>query len=274
MKCSGKPTILAIVFVFGILGAFLRGYELAFCLDSTTNIFEYGSFNGYILPLLSLVTVSLSIFCGLFYRNEKETTYAEVFGEKPFFASLLYLISSIMLIILGIYKIINVINDISVTELVYGLLTLICGISLLFMIKFRKLNVDGDVLKFISTIQVFWSCFMLIFTFMEHPVEPVIQVFAYDLIGAITIVLVIYSTVFLVFGAKKLTRLISSSLLSIYFILITVGGRIVAVCLSDDIRLATDEPFRMFVFVAMFFYVISNTVCMLKKHDSKENKNE
>ncbi len=272
MKCRGRIMILFCVLAFGIIGAFMRGYELAFWLDPVTNIFESGGFGGYILPIISIAFAIISILIGKCYSTP--VTYSAIFSKKSMLHSALYLICAITLTALGIFKIATVLNSFSATQLIYGILTVICGISLILLMRPSLMKFDGDAIKFILTIHVFWSCFMLILTFMEHPVEPVINVFAYDLIGAILIVLSIYSVTNLIFGEKKLSLLISTSLLAIYFVFVTVGGRITAVVLSGDMRFLSDEPYRLAVFVAIFFYIISNAVCALKCNRSKENENE
>ncbi len=272
MKCRGRVLTLILVLAFGVFGAFMRGYELAFWLDPVTNIFEYGSFGGYILPIISLVFAIISVLIGKCYS--KPVSYSDLFSNKSMFHSAFYLICAITLTALGIFKIATVLNSFSTTQLVYGILTVICGISLILLMRPSFMKFDGDAIKFILTIHVFWSCFMLILTFMEHPVEPVINLFAYDLIGAIFIVLSIYSVTNLIFGAKKLSLLISTSLLAIYFIFVTVGGRISAVMLSGDMRFLSDEPYRLAVFVAIFFYILSNAVCALKCKCLEVNNNE
>jgi len=282
--------IILYVLVFGVIGALLRAVELAIYIDPITNLYEAPGLFAFALPGVTVLAAALCVWYGLKYRDKQGAGFTKTYGVDHKFTKYLLLASAVMLILAGAFKMISVamafadtlsyfhmvgmpdlvtmVRELSIAQLVYGLITCITGFIFLSLTKTRSRKQQTESTRFLATIPIFWACFMVIFTFMEHPVEPVIQIFAYDLLGAAAIVLAVYNTAAILFGKAKLFKPVVSSLLSLYLIAVTVGGRALAFVLTGRFHFLTDSPFRMVVFAAMFLYSIVNVCSIIKSEQN------
>ena len=254
------------VFLLGIVGAILRSVELTTLIDPTTNLYSGTGLFTIALPVLSLVAAILAVLCGYRFVKEKIDSYQSVFTVRNTAAFLCLICSACILTIAGVGKIFSVTYNPSIAQLLYGIITVLAGLSLIHLARCRKSGDTNEYTRFVSTIPVFWACFLVILTFMEHPVEPVLQIFAYDLLASCAIVLAVYYSCAFLFQKLHLSMPIISSLLAIYFILVSFGGRVLAVITTRQLSYMLDAPFRMLVFVAMLLYISVNLSVILKVH--------
>ena len=138
------------------------------------------------------------------------------------------------------------------------------------LLALAKARLDGkvpDYTRFISSLSVFWGCFLLVITYMEHPVEPVIRVFAYDILASSFIVLALFYMVAPLFRTPRRSAALFFTLGAVYLILLTIVGRAVAFAMSGYLRNLVDAPFRMIVFACMGVLLLQNAAGLLGRED-------
>ena len=281
------------ILLLGAVGAILRSIELVRYIEPSTNLYHASGLMAWALPLVSAAAIAVSVVVGKKTSRGQTGSFCEVFATHGQVPHLILIGSAVLLIVAGIFKTISVVASLfdaiavlpymgkvnvrtllrllSVAQLVYGILTIVAGISMIGLASARRRCRETDTTRFLATIPIFWACFLLILTFMEHPVEPVFHIFAYDLLGAAAIVLSVHYTSAFLFGKVRIFKNIVFSLLSLYFIMVTVGGRAIAFLTTHQFRFLMEVPFRMVAFVAMFGYILINAMCVLAKtNDIKE----
>ena len=161
-------------------------------------------------------------------------------------------------------KLLNKIFNLNLFGVLYSILTFAAAGSLFAVARARRRGRAGEMIPFLALVPVFWACFLLITTFTEHPVEPVIPIFAYDLLASCFILLALYLQAASMFGKKALATARFASLGGMYFISVVCLGRAFAVIAGKTYYLR-DAPFRMTVFGAIFLYLLAETWGLFKR---------
>ena len=254
--------MLYAVLAVGILGACVRGWELAYAFNPETGLYDAGA-AAFVLPLISVLAALLSILAAAAHRSSAES-FLSAFPIRSRASLAIIAIAGLVMVASGVLKIFGFVQSASFTALLFGILTVACGISLLVLSKARFRGEADELVSFVSTIPIYWACFMLILTFMEHPVEPVIQTFAYDLLASCAILLAIYYASAMLYGKHAVGLCLMSTLAALYFSLVAAGGRIVYFIISRETYYLMDAPFRMAVFSACFLYLLFNASSLLR----------
>ena len=99
---------------------------------------------------------------------------------------------------------------------------------------------------------------------MEHPVEPVIRNFVYDILASCAIVFALFWFIAPLFREAGRGRSLFFSLSGVYLVLLTGVGRIVAFLLSGESRNLTDAPYRMLLFGCAGVLLLQNAAALLR----------
>ena len=103
---------------------------------------------------------------------------------------------------------------------------------------------------------------------MEHPVEPVIRNFVYDILAACAIVFALFWYVAPLFRKADRGKSLFFSLAGVYLVLLTAVGRVTAFLLSGEQRNLTDAPFRMLLFICVGVLMLQNAATLLRQSGS------
>lgn len=138
----------------------------------------------------------------------------------------------------------------------------------------RKKQVCLGSTPMAAVLVTFWACFMLIATFMEHPVEPILQLFAYDLLAMCSAALSVYCQAAPIFGKKRRRLCVFSSLSAVTLLTVAVFGRLTASLFSRDLWYFAEVLFRMLVMSSLIVYCSQAAAACLREWNGKETDEE
>ncbi len=258
---------LIIVILLGVCAGILRGIEVSAHFDWDTALYEPFS-TAFVLPVYTALSIALIGLLAL-ARRDRLTEFTESYpmGSKNglFVAAL----ASLALCAAGLWKLFEALTMLRAVNIILGILTILAGAVLLALAKARLDRKVPEYTRFISSLVIFWGCFMLVITYMEHPVEPVIRNFAYDILASSFIVFALFYEVAPLFRRTRRSAAVFFTLGSVYLILLTIVGRVVAFMLSGDLRNVTDAPFRMIVFACVGVLLIQNAAGLLGRDSER-----
>lgn len=264
MKKKGVFWLILVVFL-GICAGVLRGIEVSAHFDWNTALYEPFA-TAWVLPVYAALSAALIGAVSLAGKGRLTDFCASypIGGKNGLFLAAL---ASLGLCAAGLWKLFEAMTALRAANIVFGLLTVLAGAVLLALAKARLDGKVPDYTRFISSLSVFWGCFLLVITYMEHPVEPVIRVFAYDILASSFIVLALFYMVAPLFRTPRRSAALFFTLGAVYLILLTIVGRVVAFAMSGDLRNLVDAPFRMIVFACMGVLLLQNAAGLLGRED-------
>ncbi|NLD88039.1 MAG: hypothetical protein GX633_07250, partial [Clostridiales bacterium] len=188
----------------------------------------------------------------------------EITGKLPYVTGI---VSGAVLAVAGFLSLINSFREVAIGQIIinmlFALLTICCGAAYICIIsKRRKGKLDGFA-QFLLNVPLYWSCFLFIFTFIEHPVEPVIPIFAYDLLASCASVFAIYKFSALAYGRKSIYMAVVSSLCALFFIVTSAVGRFIHIIVTKNMYYLSDAPFRMVCFLGILLMLITELSCVI-----------
>ncbi|MGI6335452.1 MAG: hypothetical protein ACOXZM_00045 [Eubacteriales bacterium] len=263
-KNSALKSLWLIVFL-GVCGGVLRGLEVALHFNWDTAFYEPFS-TSFIMPLHAVISTAAALLFA--YRGRGELPeYTEAYAMPGKLSATLSALSCAVLSAAGLWKLVASVTRPKWSGIIFGILTILAGLVLLMLTHAKHRGVLSEYGRFISSLPVYWSCFLLILTYMEHPVEPVIRVFAYDILAACLIALAFFFHVSRIYGKKGAGRPLFFSMAAVYFILTVVLGRAIAYLISGDTRNLLDAPFRMIAFSCAGMVIFLDIRAMIRSRE-------
>lgn len=272
MKESMKKILpLAFVFLAGVLGGVLRGFELTTCYDDTTGLYTAGPVT-YVLLGFSAVVVVLCLLLALVKRK----------GDQPFTAlyrcgvpgTMLCMLAGVVMTAAGFLHTVSFFSSGKYSSLLFGILTVLCGVSLIALAAARKQGKLPDMTGFGAVVTVFWACFMLVLVFMEHPVEPVELLYAYDLLAMCCALLSVYGAAGQIFERDRARIALFSSLGAVFLLTVSNFGRVMTFFTTGSAHFVTQVGFRLAVYAALLLYCMSNAASLLLHMHENAQKDE
>ena len=260
MKKLGRFWLILILFL-GICAGVLRGIEVSAHFDWDTALYEPFS-TAFVLPLYAALSLALIAAVSAAYRG-RVTDFNRTYAlGKPglFFAAA----ASLGLCAAGLWKLFEAMTALKAVQILLGIMTTLGGAALLTLAMARKAGTMPGPARFFSSIAIFWGCFLLVVTYMEHPVEPVIRNFVYDILASCAIVFALFWFIAPLFREAGRGRSLFFSLSGVYLVLLTGVGRIVAFLLSGESRNLTDAPYRMLLFGCAGVLLLQNAAALLR----------
>lgn len=251
MKQNYKILWLLFAFAAGLFGGVLRGHELAVCYHSASGLYTY-DYSSYALIALCGAAVLLYVLCALLVREDAQP-YASRFRLSKA-GLVLNVLSGLILVVSGALYTLSTVSAFSIYRLLLGIFTVVCGVCVIVLASTRKKRRVLDSAPMAAVTTVFWACFMLIATFMEHPVEPILQLFAYDLLAMCAAALSVYCQAASVFGKNRRRLCVFSSLSAVTLLTVSVFGRLTASVFSGEAWYFTEVLFRMLVMSGLILY--------------------
>lgn len=267
MKQNYKILWLLFAFAAGLFGGVLRGHELTVCYHSASGLYTY-DYSSYALVALCAVTGALYVLCALLTR-EDAAAYVSRFRLSRV-GLILNVFAGFLIAVSGALYTLSVMRQFSIYRILLGVFTVLAGVCVILLASARKKQVLLDSAPMAAVATVFWACFMLIATFMEHPVEPILQLFAYDLLAMCAAALSVYCQAAPMFGKRRRRLCVFSSLSAVTLLTVAVFGRLTASVLSGEAWYFTEVLFRMLVMSGLILYCGQAAVACLRSLDGKE----
>ena len=251
---------LAFVVLAGTAGGVLRGMELTGCYDDVTGLYTSGPVT-YVLLGFSAVIVLLCLLLALLKRSDARP-YTELYAcGVP--GAMLCMLSGLVMLAAGVMRVPVFVQEGKYSNLLFGILTILCGISLIALAAARKQHRMPEMTGFGAVVTVFWGCFMLVLVFMEHPVEPVELLYLYDLLAMCFALLSIYGAAGQIFSRSCMRLTLFSSLSAVFLLLVSGFGRFMTFLVTGSTHYITQVAFRMVVYLALLLYCLSNAASLL-----------
>lgn len=267
MNRNYKILWLVLAFAAGLFGGVLRGHELAVCYHNESGLYTY-DYSSYALVALCAAAGVLYILCALLTREDAAAYEARFRVSRLGLA--LNVFAGFLIAAAGMLHMFSIVGQFSIYKLLLGIFTVLAGVCVILLASARGKGVLLDSAPMAAVATVFWACFMLIATFMEHPVEPILQLFAYDLLAMCAAALSIYCQAAPVFGKKRRRLCVFSSLSAVTLLTLTVFGRLIAAVLSGEAWYFTEVLFRMLVMSGLILYCGQAAAACLRSSDGKE----
>lgn len=270
MKKGFKEILPAVFVVFaGIAGGVLRGMELTGCYDDGTGLYTVGPVT-YVLVGMSVLVIAFCLFVAL-WKGPDRRGYLEIYRcGVP--GAMLCMLSGVVMLAAGLMRTISFQTDGKYSSLLFGVLTLLCGVSLIALAAARKQGKLPDMTGLGAVVTVFWGCFMLVQVFMEHPVEPVVLLYAYDLLAMCFSLLSIYSAAGQMFGRTHVRVALFSSLGAVFLLLVSGLGRLMTFYITGSTHFIMQADFRLIVYAALCLYCLSNAASVLWNGGTAQKK--
>lgn len=254
--------VLPVVFVFlaGVAGGIFRGIELTECYDDITGLYTAGPVT-YVLLCFSAVVAVLCLLLALL--KKKITAPYPVIYHCGVPGAMFCMLAGVIMIVAGFMRLISFFSDGRYASLFFGILTVLCGVSFIALSAARKRGSMPEMTGLGAVVTVFWACFMLIFVFMEHPVEPVELLYLYDLLAMCCALLSIYAVVAQLFDRDRMRIALFSSLGAVFFLTVSGLGRLMTFFYSGSFHFITQVDFRLVVYASLLLYCVSNATSLL-----------
>jgi len=261
------PALLAVV--LGAAGACFRAAELQYGIVG--RIYDKGFYSTAIPVIIGAIFIFAAFFAWR-SRVKPQPEYSSLLQcSKRGFAGIL--IAALVLVAAGSMQVVQYAQTQVFSELIYGLLTVFAGVSLALMGAVFAGRPESELFGVLASVPVFWGCFLLILTFLEHPAEPVIPVFACDLLACCACVITLYAISAAIIKRKRSNLAIFGSFSATALILMALGGRVLYVLRTKDLSWVMDAPFRLAAFTAMllYFLVIQHNILKNLENDHEES---
>jgi len=271
---------VVIFLVLGLVGAVLRALELIRHYDRLTGLFEPFA-AAPVLPLYVLVCALAAFACSWQYRGDAGP-FVDVYALSRRPSIIARIVCGVLLCAAGFLKVpgalvtfvysvrdaialrsLQVVNGFSLAELIFGLITILAGVAYVVLTNARCTHRIDDITRFFSTIPIYWSCFLLVMTFMDHPVEPVLRSFAYDLLAGCAMVLAIYHFIARAYDRLQRGPAVFVSLIGITLLTLSVVSKILAALLSGNVIWLTEDAFRTVSFAVIGAMILLDTIPLL-----------
>ncbi len=247
---------LGMVLVLGVCAGILRGIEVSAHFDWDTALYEPFAAS-CVVPLYTALMLGLIAVLSLPCRD-RLAGFAESFPIRSMAGLYTAAGASLAITAMGLWKVFSSMQELRAVQILYGVLTAVGGAVLTALAKARHDGRVPQTTRFLSSFVIFWGCILLIVTYMEHPVEPVIRNFVYDILASAMIVMALLSMVSTIFGEVRRGHALFFHLGSVFLILMTIVGRLTAFLLSGDARNITDAPLRMLLFACVGVILAQN----------------
>ena len=126
--------------------------------------------------------------------------------------------------------------------------------------------------KIPGIVVLFWISFALLYTFMEHPVEPILQVFAYDLLAMCASALALYGQTGRIYGKARARLGAFGALLGTALLTVSLFGRVCAFILSGNLYYLRQIAFRVPVMLGLLLICMLDAAAYLRVRPKQEEK--
>ncbi len=215
-------------FILGIIAAWLRAGELAYVIDYSSGL---PSNPMWFSPALSALVVICVIIFFVFALRSKPL---EPHGSASPALMPAACASFCVLFAFSGYELYLYMQTREITNLIFGVLTLLCSVSQLFLgIKHLEMR-DSTVYNIFAAIPVFWACYALILIFRQRISDPIISDYIYLLLAFVGILLFVYAQCAYVFGKNRQRIAILTGAWAVFFCTLELFAPLFAGLMSPE----------------------------------------
>jgi len=270
---------VSIFVILGLYGALLRAWELVQHYNRVTSLFEVFE-TAPLVPFYVFACGLAALVCAWLFRG-KAGEFMDVYGLKKKTSVWLRMLCGVGFIGAGTLKCVAwyfaaeralaaaaekqtpVFMHLRIAQLVFGILTILTGVAYMVLTRGRTKDKLDDYEQLCSNIPVYWACYLLILTFMEHPVEPVLRTFAYDLLAACALAVSIYKFTARCYGKLFRSVAVFTSLFGITLIEVSALGRVFAWLLTGNFVWVSEVAFRIVAFALSGVMILLEIIPLL-----------
>ena len=292
------PIIAALI--LGVIGGIIRGMELLKAIDTYTGIYDFGGL-GFLLPLLTVIAVCFAVISSRKLKKDNDRAYVDIMkvNSKP--VAIIGVIGALIIAAAGVISFISTVTDayfwslvknmaegtVSVkavlksgeitdviTSALYAVLMVFAGVSIIATTMKRVNGKLCDHAEILLSIPMYWACFLFLFTFVEHPVEPVRQIFVYDLLASCALLIAVYKYSAIAYGRKCVFSASASSLCAMYLMTTVALGRLIHIVSTGSTYYLYDAPLRMVCFGGALLVLLMDTITVLQNSGKREENND
>lgn len=236
-------------FILGIAAAWLRAGELVYVFDPSSGLPLNPMWFTPALGALVLICEILFLFFALRAKPDEPHSSASPALMPAACASFCVLFA------FAGYELYLYMQTREITALIFGILTLLCSVSQLFLgIKRLELR-DSTVYNVFAALPVFWACYALILIFRERISDPIISDYIYLLLAFVCILLFVYAQCAYVFGKNRQRIAIATGALAVFFCTIELFAHFFGSIISPDSLLMRPTLQEMAPLAAFLIYI-------------------
>ena len=272
MKYGYKIIWLLFALAAGLFGGVLRGHELVVCYDDVSGLYT-ADYASYVLPALCALAFVLFLICAFSVEGKQKVPYFTRFSLSRG-AMAVQVIAGFLVLAGGAVLLRSFLREASIYDLLLGAYTILAGVCLIRLASLRSKESPLLSAKAPGIVVLFWICFVLLYTFMEHPVEPILQVFAYDLLAICAAALTLYCHTGRIFEKYRDRLGVFAALLAVMLLTTAAFGRVCAFVLSGSLSYLTRVAFRFPVMLALILMCAQDAASYLRLPAATETTEE
>jgi len=215
-------------FIIGLVAAWLRANELVYVFDPITGLPSNSMWVTGSLVVLACAVASFFLVVALRRKCEPPTGKPSL-GLIPSACA-----SFCILFALSGYELYSYMQSRVVTDLIFGVLTLLCSVAQLFLGLKRLEARDNMAYNIFAAIPTFWTCYALILIFRQRISDPIISDYVYLLLAFVCILLFAYAQCGYIFGKNRAKVAIFTGALTVFFSTVELFAPIIAGMISSD----------------------------------------
>lgn len=258
MKNKIFPLVLFFPAVAGLCAAILRGAQFrdAENLDgfiSGSTPYAYG------LVILCALVFAIAIGSAVLFTKWIKLRKSDMPGIG---VALPFCVASIIILVYAGFIFLSLKAEFNAINLILGFFSLYCSVALFILGKYRMAERDTSAYCIISSVPVFWACFMLILTFREKISDPVIWDYVFHIFSYLSILFSAYSIAAHALGKSKKGVAVFSCFCGIFFFLIEIVSPFVS---GNAAELTTEKITELLPQLAFLILVPFTTIETFRK---------
>lgn len=226
------------VLAAGVAGAFLRGSNLATGYEVGTGLPISGNIYWTVLLVLSVIVAFVTFFLSRQYNRYKGQTFECTFRcASPVYKMISVAAAGVMIACggYGLYRTVlgwdmpsaqNMLPALPMAAL--WILTILAGVSIVGVTSAQSRIEISEGNAVYSIIPLFWACFDLFVTYRDNGANPVVSMYAYELLAAIAIMYAFYGLAGFLYSTGNPARFVLFASLAVYLVMVSVGGALYA----------------------------------------------
>lgn len=211
-----------VVFLAGIIGAFLRNKEVNTIFDPETGLAERFAAVSVLLIVLTAAVILISVLYSIL--AEKKGAFS-VDAQRPFpirskLTVTVLTIIGVVVILGSVYNYLIDYNETVIFRAGFAILGIFTGAAIISDAS-AAFKSDERKMGFLMCIATLFMCWWLIMTYKENNSNPVLLEYCYECLGIIAATLSFYYATGSIYGKILPKRTVVTHLLGIYFCMVT-----------------------------------------------------
>lgn len=254
----------------GAAAAVLRGLQLSTGYEPVTGLPIAGNLYWFALIGLCAVFLIAAFYLSRSYLPYEGRSFEHMFHCKARSYKLIGVLACAVLLLSGATGFLTTLFSMdtniilqSIPMLALWMLAAVSGAALIGLMMAQSRIHINESSALCTIIPMFWACFDLIITFRDNGASPVLSMYAFDLLAAMSMMYAFYTMASFLYSTGHAARFSFFSSISCFLTIMTVGGYLVAGRMPADF---TGNPvntlLRYACFTACTVFLTSNLFVM------------